>query len=64
MANRTLQKRVYTVEEMMDMLGIGKNAAYELVKSGMFHCVKVGSHYRISKSSFDEWLEGNGGECQ
>lgn len=24
MANRTLQKRVYTVEEIMDMLGIGK----------------------------------------
>lgn len=61
MANSTLEKRVYTVEEIMDMLGIGKNAAYELVKSGKFHFVKVGNHYRIPKSAFDKWLNGNGG---
>lgn len=61
MANSNLEKRVYTVEDIMDMLGIGKNAAYELVKSGEFHYVKVGYHYRISKSSFDNWLNGNGG---
>lgn len=61
MTESTQNKRVYTVEDIMDMLGIGKNAAYELVKSGKFHCVKVGSHYRISKKAFEEWLEGNGG---
>ena len=61
MANSTSEKRVYTVEEIMDMLGIGKNAAYELVKSGKFHCVKVGIHYRIPKNAFDKWLNGNGG---
>ena len=44
MANSTSEKRVYTLEEIMDMLGIGKNAAYELVKSGKFHCVKVGNY--------------------
>jgi excisionase family DNA binding protein len=48
----------------MDMLGIGKNAAYELVKSGKFHCVKVGNHYRVPKSVFDKWLTGNGGDDQ
>ena len=61
MANSTSEKRVYTVEEIMDMLGIGKNAAYELVKSGKFHCVKVGNLYRIPKNAFDKWLNGNGG---
>ena len=64
MANSTLEKRVYTVEEIMDMLEIGKNAAYELVKSGKFHCVKVGNHYRIPKNAFDKWLSGNGGDDQ
>lgn len=51
------EKRVYTVEEIMDILDIGKNAAYSLVNSGVFHYVKVGGHYRISKKSFDNWLE-------
>lgn len=51
------EKRVYTVDEIMDILSIGKNAAYNLVNSGVFHYVKVGGHYRISKKSFDNWLD-------
>ena len=31
------EKRVYTVEEIMDILSIGKNTAYALVNSGVFH---------------------------
>ena len=55
--NPVYEKRVYTVEEIMNILDIGKNAAYALVNSGVFHYVKVGGHYRISKKSFDNWLE-------
>lgn len=55
-------KRVYTVEEIMDILNIGKNSAYTLVHSGAFHYVKVGGHYRISKKSFDSWLDNIGNE--
>ena len=33
-------KRVYTVEEIENILGISKNTAYALVKSGEFHSVK------------------------
>ena len=51
------EKRVYTVDEIIDILGIGKNAAYTLVNSGVFHSVKIGGHYRISKKSFDQWLD-------
>lgn len=51
------EKRVYTVEEIMDILNIGKNTAYALVNSGVFHFVRVGGHYRISKKSFDKWLD-------
>lgn len=53
----SFEKRVYTVEEIMNILDIGKNAAYNLVNSGVFHYVKVGGHYRISKKSFDNWLD-------
>lgn len=50
-------KRVYTVEEIQNILCISRTTAYELVKKGLFHCVKVGGSIRISKRSFDEWLD-------
>lgn len=60
-------KRVYTVEEIEAILGISKNTAYALVKPGAFHSVKIGGQYRISKKSFDDWLDNVGadtGSCQ
>ena len=50
------EKRIYTVDEIQDILGIGRNAAYNLVKSGVFHSVRIGGNIRISKKSFDRWL--------
>ena len=51
------QKRSYTVEEIMIILGIGKTSAYKLVHSGQFKVVKVGKAIRVSKESFDEWFD-------
>lgn len=53
----TYEKRVYTVDEVQDILCISKTKAYALVKEQLFRCVKIGGHYRISKKSFDEWLD-------
>lgn len=50
-------KRTYTVDEIQDILGISRTTAYNLVKSKVFHSVRVGGHIRISKKSFDEWLD-------
>ena len=52
----TYGKRVYTVDEIRSILGISRTAAYDLVKQGCFHCIRVGRNYRISKESFDRWL--------
>lgn len=51
------EKRTYTVSEIQDILGVGKNAAYAAVKSGEFRVIKVGGSIRISKKSFDAWLD-------
>ncbi len=51
------EKRVYTVDEIQDILGVSKSTAYNLVKSKVFHSVKFGGQYRISKKSFDNWLD-------
>jgi excisionase family DNA binding protein len=50
-------KRTYQVEEIAGILGIGRSSAYELVKQGLFRTVKIGTAIRISKRSFDDWLD-------
>ena len=50
-------KRTYTVEEIAKILGIGRTAAYNLVHSGVFKMVRIGSSIRVSKVSFDDWLD-------
>lgn len=43
MANKMVAKRAYPVEEIMEMLVIGKNTAYSLIKTGAFKSVKIGN---------------------
>ena len=51
-------KRSYTVEEIQTILDIGRATAYRLIKRDCFRSVRIGGHIRISKKSFDEWLDG------
>lgn len=57
------EKRTYTVPEIQDILGIGKNSAYALVKSGAFRTVRIGGSIRVSKKSFDKWLDEKNQVC-
>ena len=50
-------KRTYKVEEISKMLGIGRSSAYNLVREGHFKTVRIGTSIRVSKKSFDEWLD-------
>lgn len=50
------EKKTYTVQEIMKILGIGKNSAYQLVQENRFKSFRIGSSIRISKESFDKWL--------
>lgn len=63
MGNRTYyEKRTYTVDEIQKILGISRNTTYSLIKQNKFRSIRVGSVIRISKRSFDEWFEENGGK--
>lgn len=53
----TFEKRTYTVQEIQDILGISRASAYNLVKKEYFKTVRIGCTFRISKKSFDEWLD-------
>lgn len=51
------EKRTYTVEQITAILGIDRTSAYQLVKEGHFKMIRIGNAIRISKKSFDEWLD-------
>ncbi len=52
------EKRVYTVDEVKEILGISRPAVYNLIKRNEFRSVQLnGGKYRISKRSFDNWLD-------
>ena len=54
--------KCYDVKDLAEMLGVGRASVYELLKRREFRWVLVGGKYRISKSSFDNWL--NDGEVE
>lgn len=49
---------VLTVEELMPVLGIGRNTAYELVRSGQIRSIRVGTKYRIPRDALAEFISG------
>ena len=51
------EKRTYSIEEIQQILDISRSTAYALIKRKLFKSVKAGKQIRISKKSFDEWLD-------
>jgi len=58
MNQTTEEKRCYTVKDLREILGVSKQTVYELLKRKEFRWILIGGKYRISKKSFDEWLDG------
>ncbi|MBR2672822.1 MAG: helix-turn-helix domain-containing protein [Oscillospiraceae bacterium] len=52
-------KKTYTVKEIQEILQISKPTAYALIKSGVFSSIKFKNTLRISKESFDRWLDSD-----
>lgn len=52
------EKVMLGVKDIMVMLSIGRDRAYELIKSGEFHTIKLGRKYYVHKEVFDNWLKG------
>ena len=54
--------RCYTVQDLQDILGVGRKSVYSFLKRNEFRWIRVGAVYRIPKKSFDEWLESGKNE--
>ncbi len=47
---------ILTVKELMDYLAIGKNTAYDLLKSNQIKSIKIGRVYKIPKTEVLEYI--------
>jgi len=45
-----------TIKELQDVLEIGKNTAYNLVKRKDFPSVKIGREYKIFADDLNDWI--------
>lgn len=52
-----MEKIVYTVKEISNLLGIGLPAAYQLVRSDGFPCIKVGKRLVVPIEAFHAWVK-------
>lgn len=53
------ESRCYTVPELQVILNISRGSVYELLQRKEFKWFQIGNgRYRISKKSFDQWLDG------
>ncbi len=51
------ENRCYTVQDLQNILGVGRKSVYSLLKRNEFRWIRVSAVYRIPKKSFNEWLE-------
>ncbi len=54
--HRTYNEDVLTIHEMMDMLAIGKNTAYKLLRDGTIRSFRLGNSYKILRKSVEEYI--------
>ena len=49
---------VLRVEDLMPILGIGRNTAYELVRCGKIRSIRIGRQLRVPRDAVAEFLGG------
>ena len=59
-----MEKKVYKVEDVQNLLGLGRSKAYEFIENVYydrkpFRVLKIGRSYRIPCNSVDRWLNGD-----
>lgn len=47
-----------TVKEVAKLLGIGRNTAYHLARSGKLRSIRIGCQIRVPRSALEAYLNG------
>ena len=57
---RRFTEDVLTVKEMMDMLAIGKNTAYKLLRDGDIKSFRIGNTHKVLRKSVQDYIYKHG----
>lgn len=49
--------KTYTIAEAAELLGVGRNSAYEAAKKGEIPAIRIGSRILVPKVALDRMLE-------
>jgi len=55
-----VERRVYFINEVAEILGVSRQTVLKYVKSGVVPGLRVGGRYLIMKDEFDEFLRTGG----
>jgi excisionase family DNA binding protein len=57
MSTEIIARRTFTIEEAGQILGLGRNSAYALAKSGRLPTIRLGRRLLVPKAALDRLLE-------
>lgn len=57
-----VERRVYFVSEVAEILGISRQTVLKYIKSGIVPGLRVGGRYLIMKDEFEAFLRSGGGK--
>ncbi len=52
---------LFTVPELADYLGIGRNRAYDLLRNNIIKGFRIGNTWKVSKITVDQYILQNSG---
>ncbi len=53
-----MEKLVYSIQEVADLLGISRSYAYELARNGTLPVLELGKKRVIPKEKLNQWVNG------
>lgn len=58
--DRTIEEmfKVYTLEEIAELLNVTRRTMYNYIKSGRLKAVKIGSIWRVSEDNLKKFIDG------
>lgn len=48
--------KVYTLDEVAEIMKVTKRTLYNYIKAGTLHAVKVGKYWRVSEESLQDFI--------
>lgn len=52
------EKKVYTLDEIAEILQTTKRTLYNYIKDGKLKAVKIGKYWRVTNENLNNFLEG------